>query len=84
MSVVPDSPTSLERDIYASISQICARKSAHAIKPDYALWRGDILPIYSRHVALDELKSAVRSLCKQGVLRFGNTINDVYFEITKR
>lgn len=90
--MVPEELAGLERSLYTTILQIRTHKRSrvhpstrgikmNVIAPDHALWVADILPIYAGRETTDNLKTAINSLCKQGHLKFGKTINDTYFEI---
>lgn len=83
----------VERELYRVIRQIrinkCARESfgkkGHkcTVAPKHALFLSEILPMFRGSRSVAELEGGLNSLCRKGIVRFGRTINDTYFELTE-
>lgn len=57
----------------------CYNGNITPIYPSFALLNNDIIPAF-KDASVMEVKKALWSLYKQGKLKWGHTINDLYFE----
>ena len=68
----------LTRKILQTIDEIHYNKVSENIEPSFVVFREIIEQVKDRDLA--EVREALRELYRQGVIRWGNTINDFYFE----
>ena len=68
---------------YESVNEIIKRKKEKKIAPAIAL----SVELYelnkAKGISIDRTKEELNLLCKSKTLRFGRTLNDLYFYITK-
>ena len=64
--------------ILQAIDEIHYEKVSENIEPSFAMFREIIDRVKYRDIS--EVREALRELCQKKVIRWGNTINDFYFE----
>lgn len=86
LDALPD----VEHELYRVIMQVRINKCAYEsfdkkreVRPKHALFLSEILPAFNGKRSVAELKRGLNSLCNKGIVRFGRTINDTYFELTE-
>ncbi len=64
--------------VFNTVIQIIRQKREAGKEPSNALFIADIVPAMPAYRS-EEIKAALNALCKQRFLRYGRTMNDVYF-----
>lgn len=90
---IPEGLPEFEYKLWRTVLQVVSNKRTRnhttirgrqvRIEPEQALLVGEILPLYRGIAPAEEVRRGLRMLTSQGYLRWGRTMNDVYFVIDR-